>query len=109
MLTMHVDYPAIKMNPNIPVVNVGSRNAPSYLPAEACKVAPGQEAKKKLSPNQTRAMIEFACRRPKANADSIVGDGKKVLVLSSANSTLVSALIIRKRCQRLISCSPNLA
>lgn len=74
------------MNPALPVVNVGNRQNPSYLPAEACVVLPGQPIGRKLGPDETRAMIEFACRRPKANADSIVGDGKVVLGLNASQN-----------------------
>lgn len=77
------------MDLNTPVVNVGSRIQPSYLPAEACMVVKGQASGKKLTPDQTRTMIEFACRRPKANADSIVGDGRKVLALTPPDNTVL--------------------
>jgi hypothetical protein len=83
------------MDPQVPVVNVGSRTKPSYLPAEACLVLPGQPSGKKLSPEQTRFMIEFACRKPKFNADSIVEEGRKVLGLTPpGNAVLVSPLCI---------------
>lgn len=45
---------------------------------------------KKLNPNQTAAMIRFACRRPNLNAESISNYGPGVLQLDSANSGLVS-------------------
>lgn len=67
------------MNPEFPVVNVGSDANPSYLPAEVCVVQPGQAAKAKLSPIQTANMIKFAVRSPNANAVSIVNDGAKII------------------------------
>ncbi|KAI9729649.1 MAG: hypothetical protein M1818_008452 [Claussenomyces sp. TS43310] len=84
------NYKAIKMDPKLPVVNVGNRQRPSYLPAEACRVLPGQPMGGKLSPDQTRRMIEFACRPPKANADFIVGPGKDVLGLSRSPTNAVN-------------------
>lgn len=82
-------YPAISWNINSPVVNVGNRDHPSYLPAEVCMILPGQTIKRRLSPDQTAQMITFACRRPWENANSIVSDGKAVLGLrSGSNPTL---------------------
>ena len=85
-----LEYPQITLNERAPVVNVGNRENPSYLPAEVCVVLPGQTIKRRLSPEQTQSMITFACRQPWANADSIVGDGKAVLGLNSSNAVLVS-------------------
>lgn len=73
-----------------PVVNVGTRDNPSYLPAEVCIVENGQPAKSKLSPNQTAEMIKFAVRSPGENADSIVNQGLGVLgIRPGVNGTLV--------------------
>ncbi|KAH8807748.1 RNA interference and silencing protein [Xylogone sp. PMI_703] len=69
-------------NPNYPVVNTGTRDDPKYLPADMCNVLPGQVAVKKLSPEQTKNMIQFACRRPFLNADSITNDSPSVLGFS---------------------------
>jgi len=82
-------YPHINLNPNSPVLNVGNRENPSYLPAEVCLVTPGQTIKRRLSPDQTQQMITFACRKPWENGNSIVSDGKTVLGLGrGANPTL---------------------
>jgi len=73
------------------VINVGSNEKPSYLPAEVCRVVEGQQIKRKLSGEQTSEMIKFACRSPWENANSIVGDGKGLLGLNPpANAALVS-------------------
>jgi hypothetical protein len=78
---------------NLPVVNVGNRENPSYLPAEVCVVLPGQTIKRRLSPDQTQQMITFACRKPWENGTSIVDDGKAVLGLNpSPNSILVRSV-----------------
>ncbi|OJD25785.1 hypothetical protein ACJ73_02841 [Blastomyces percursus] len=74
------NYPNItELNNALPVVNVGSREKPSYLPAEVCHVLPGQPANAKISPQQTQHMIRFAVQRPVENAKSIVVNGTKVL------------------------------
>lgn len=62
-------------NPKIPVVNVGNRENPSYLPVDVCVVEPGQNSRSKLSPAQTQQMIAFAVRKPWMNAQSIVNAG----------------------------------
>lgn len=71
----------IKANLSYPVINVGSRNKPSYLPVDVCTVEAGQPAKSKLNPNQASAMIKFAVRSPGENADSVVKEGPEVLGL----------------------------
>lgn len=62
-------------NANVPVINVGTRDNPSYLPVDVCEVEPGQSSSSKLSPQQTREMIAFAVRKPYINAQSIVNAG----------------------------------
>jgi hypothetical protein len=76
-------------NPNLPVVNVGNRANPSYLPAQVCYVLPGQPANHKLSPMQTQNMIQFAVRRPAENATSIVTQGHKTVGLSADTNPLL--------------------
>lgn len=79
------------LDPNLPVINVGTRENPSYLPAEVCIVQPGQPAKTKLSPQQTQKMIQFAVRSPGENANSIMEKGTQVLgIKPRLNNTLVS-------------------
>ncbi|KAH2990860.1 hypothetical protein KXV72_003163 [Aspergillus fumigatus] len=79
------------LDSNMPVVNVGTRENPSYLPVEVCLVEPGQPAKSKLTPMQTRNMLSFAVRGPASNAYSIVSKGTAVLGLKNPlNPTLAS-------------------
>jgi eukaryotic translation initiation factor 2C len=59
--------------PDLPVLNVGTRSDPSYLPAELATVLPGQPVRRLLSGNQTDHMLRFAARAPRHNAESIVG------------------------------------
>ncbi len=76
-------------NPNVPVVNVGNRENPSYLPAEVCVVMPGQNSNSKLDPNQTQQMIRFAVRKPWDNAGSITMNGPRTVgLLPQDNATL---------------------
>nr|POE74676.1 protein argonaute mel1 [Quercus suber] len=64
----------IKLNkPKLPVLNVGTRADPQYLPMELCTVLPGQPYSRLLGAEQTTQMIHFAARPPNANALSIAG------------------------------------
>ncbi|TVY78441.1 Protein argonaute 1B [Lachnellula suecica] len=83
-------YPKIPLNERLPVVNVGNREHPTYLPAEACLVLPGQTIKRRLSPDQTQEMITFACRKPNENGDSIIRDGKRVLGLNPQDNAMTA-------------------
>ncbi|RYC61800.1 hypothetical protein CHU98_g4419 [Xylaria longipes] len=74
-------------DPTLPVINVGGKDNPSYLPAVVCHVRPGQPAGTKLSPSQGQQMIRFAVRRPAQNARSIVTSGP-LLGFEPTNATL---------------------
>ncbi|KAK6341532.1 hypothetical protein TWF696_008604 [Orbilia brochopaga] len=65
--------------PLLPVVDVGTQGRSNWLPAELCIVAPGQPFKGTLDSNNTRALIEFACRPPTRNALTITTSGLKAL------------------------------
>ncbi|TVY84069.1 Protein argonaute [Lachnellula suecica] len=74
---------------DISVINVGTRQNPSYLPPDVCVVIAGQPSGAKLTPGQTQNMINFAVRRPTANAQSIVGNGTRLLgIAQPMNPTL---------------------
>ncbi|KAJ4175714.1 hypothetical protein NW759_017626, partial [Fusarium solani] len=77
------------VNHNIPVINVGTRDNPSYLPPEVCVVVPGQNSNSKLDAGQTQQMIRFAVRSPWENATSIVRDGFQTVGLSSQANVLL--------------------
>lgn len=85
----------INLDPNMPVMNVGNRQNPSYLPVEVCMVEPGQPARTKLTGNQTRNMLNFAVRTPALNAQSVVRNGTRVLGFADGNATLVSLMLFR--------------
>ncbi|KAG9732858.1 Piwi-domain-containing protein, partial [Aureobasidium melanogenum] len=59
--------------PDLPVLNVGTRSDPSYLPIELASVLPGQPVRRLLSGSQTEHMLRFAARAPRLNAESIAG------------------------------------
>ncbi|KAF2805607.1 putative RNA interference and gene silencing protein [Mytilinidion resinicola] len=77
-------------NPRVPVVNVGNRANPTYLPAQVCHVMPGQNSKSKLDAGQTQQMIRFAVRRPGDNATSIVQEGLETAGLSPRTNALLT-------------------
>ena len=72
----------IKTNPNHPVVNVGNKENPSYLPMEVCIIMPGQSSPAKLDPEQTASMIRVAVRPPDVNAKAIAEDSWNTVGLS---------------------------
>ncbi|KAI1940571.1 hypothetical protein LOZ66_002167 [Ophidiomyces ophidiicola] len=76
------------MDPTMPVVNVGTMERPSYLPAELCYVESGQATKRKLGPSETREMIKCAVRKPAMNAKSIVNTGSQIIGSSTALNLL---------------------
>lgn len=82
------EYGITVQDPNLPVVNVGNRQNPRYLPAQVCHVMPGQPSRSKLSGQQTQKMIKFAVRKPVENANSIVNAGVQLLGFDPTNSTL---------------------
>jgi eukaryotic translation initiation factor 2C len=78
-------------DPALPVVNVGNRENPVYLPADVCVVVAGQPSSAKLSDVQTQKMVSFAVRGPAMNAASIIASAPRLLGLETpANTTLNS-------------------
>ncbi|KAK2810484.1 hypothetical protein FQN50_002973 [Emmonsiellopsis sp. PD_5] len=80
----------IVCNPTLPVVNVGSKERPSYLPADVCVVLPGQPATLNLGSSQTQDMIRFTVRRPGVNAAFIHTKGPKILGSAAQDSSLAA-------------------
>ncbi|TRX90380.1 hypothetical protein FHL15_008745 [Xylaria flabelliformis] len=74
-------------DPALPVINVGTDENPSYLPAEVCAIVPGQRTTHNLSAAQTTKMIDFAVRGPAANADSIVSEALSIAGISEGNKS----------------------
>lgn len=77
-------------DPGLPVINVGNRENPMYLPVQVCHVLPGQPSNSKLDPSQTQQMIRFAVKRPAENATFIVSKGLQATGLSSQVNSLLS-------------------
>ncbi|CAK7201643.1 hypothetical protein SEUCBS139899_004352 [Sporothrix eucalyptigena] len=73
-------------HPGLPVVNVGNREHPAYLPAEVCVVLPGQPANAKLDPAQTQQLIKFAVRRPHESQNFITSQGLAMAGLTTATN-----------------------
>lgn len=71
------------------MVNTGTTKRCVYTPAELVELIDGQPLRRKLTADETRDMIEFACRSPVANATSIVTTGRSALSLVN-NPILVS-------------------
>ncbi|KAM6486442.1 Piwi-domain-containing protein [Trichoderma sp. SZMC 28011] len=74
----------------LPVINVGDRENPNYLPLQVCYVLPGQPCNTTLSTAQAQQMIRFAVRKPFDNATSIVTKGLKIAGLSSETNPLLA-------------------
>ena len=73
---------------NDPVLNIGTRERPVYVPSEQCRIVPGQPAGVKLTPAQTKEMTDFSIRPPSANAGTIISNGPALLGLSPLVSNL---------------------
>jgi len=84
-----LEYNITLWQADLPCVNVGTREKAILLPPELATVLPGQSFKGKLLDEQTREMITYACRRPKQNAESIVGEGLSILGLKPPSQLLV--------------------
>lgn len=78
-LTPHTEHGITVRYPHLPVVNIGSSDRAVFVPAEVCTVVRGQPFKGPLNENQTRSMIEVACRPPADNARLITGEGCNVV------------------------------
>ena len=72
----------VAMNEKFPVLNVGNKDNPSYLPVEVCVIVPAQSSQAKLDPVQTANMISVAVRPPHLNAKSIAEDSSGTVGLS---------------------------
>ncbi|SPQ26905.1 1258400c-e2fd-4b82-a97e-6920b85d39bb [Thermothielavioides terrestris] len=67
----------------LPLINAGTAAKPTYILAEHCTLLPGQPMRSRLSPAEQDAMIQFACRVPPENAQSITTSGRELLALDS--------------------------
>ena len=78
----------------MPVVNVGTRAIPIYLPAEVCEVLPGQVSRSKLNARQTSNMINFAKCDPGKCAQLIAKEGRQTLGFDPPSETIVRYLAL---------------
>lgn len=53
---------------------------------EVAELIEGNQIKAKLNGEQTAEMVNFACRRPKKNAEAIMNQGRKILCLDGADA-----------------------
>ncbi|KAJ6014512.1 hypothetical protein N7540_009103 [Penicillium herquei] len=72
-------YPKYQSLGKRPVLNLGTKQKPRYVPQEVCHVPKGQIFNGELCTSQRQAMIKFSCRRPPDNFVSIMRDGLKVM------------------------------
>ncbi|KAE8147341.1 ribonuclease H-like domain-containing protein [Aspergillus avenaceus] len=75
--------------PDLPVINIGSRARPSYVLAQVFAILPGQIHNGKLSPRQTQDMIKFAVRPPLQNISSIVTRGRDTVGLDPQRNSVL--------------------
>ena len=73
----------IKADKSLPLVNVGTKEHAVYVFAEHCTLVRGRSVKTKLEPEEAQDMINFACRAPSENAESIVTKGRQTLGLDN--------------------------
>ena len=85
----HTGYKPI-LNFEYPVINVGNKDNPNFMPSHVCTIVPGQMAKRKLDSAQSSDMIKHAIREPNATRISITTEAFGVLGFKN-NPTLVSA------------------
>lgn len=81
------------VHPNLPLIlagtsKIGGREVPCWIPAEECQLVPGQPYSRKLSGQETTAMLEFAALPPAENARRIVAEAARVLGLDLNNKRL---------------------
>lgn len=60
---MSIDHPKTALDHTLPVVNIGTKHRPIYIPAEHCNITGGQSYKKELDDNQQAEMRGFAVQR----------------------------------------------
>lgn len=64
-------YKTKLQHPNLPLLVVGSKEKPTYLPMEVCRILGGERISKKLSPTQTAAMIKKTAAKPNIRLQNI--------------------------------------
>ncbi|UKZ76653.1 hypothetical protein TrVFT333_004361 [Trichoderma virens FT-333] len=80
-----------------PLLDMGSDQKPTYIPAELVEIQPGQAIRATLTMEETTAMLEFACRSPYSNALSISAASRQALDLDDDDSLGRFGLSVDKR------------
>ncbi|KAI6291473.1 hypothetical protein MCOR07_007967 [Pyricularia oryzae] len=75
----------------LPLIVTGSHKRKLYFPSDFCRILPDQCSNGKLSAGEASAMINFACRGPARNAESIVKVGAETLGISGAVNEILKA------------------
>ncbi|XP_006457125.1 argonaute-like protein [Agaricus bisporus var. bisporus H97] len=73
----------LKYPDTLPVINVGNKRKPNYLPAELCEIIPGCVFRDRLSAMETKNMMNVACNPPHENAQAITQTGFPFLGFSN--------------------------
>ncbi|KAJ7186894.1 argonaute-like protein [Mycena filopes] len=67
---------------DLPVIDIGNDKKATYMPAELCEIEAGHAYHGKLSTNEVKNMISFACNPPRFNAEAITNEGFPILGLN---------------------------
>ena len=86
------DREIILKAPTLPVVDLGLRDEPCWVPPELCTVLPNQMYGRKLSGDLKREMVNFAAGNLEPNDSNEIAKALDKLGLSRKNSTLVRDL-----------------
>ena len=79
------------MRREYPLLNAGTLQNPTFVPAELCSIVTGQPVNLKLEAGETRDMLGLACLLPKVNAQSITQEGRALFKYDeSSGKSLVS-------------------
>lgn len=62
-----------------PVLNVGNKGKPVYLPMDVLVIPEGRVFRGELSTTQRQGIIGFSCRAPSQNYDSIIDHGLEIV------------------------------
>lgn len=76
------------VKPNLPLVATGTPKNTLYFPAEFCRAVKDQNSTGRLNAQESTNMINFACRSPFSNAESITTKGRELLSLTGVNRIL---------------------
>ena len=76
----------IPFDVRMPVLYLGSKESPSYYPADVCVVAAGQHYRGKIHPKQIDPMVEFARQKPLKSKTSITNKGLAICVLAAQSN-----------------------